>query len=171
MKTKTFTFSSFSVLESNFHIAVKLWDGYNGAFLATFRGHVGPVYQVAWAADGRLLVSGSKDSTLKVWDITSKKLIGDLPGHADEVFRWGFSCFQVITNYSRSKQKEDCEVAQGRNSLYVCPTNKITHSGSVRGACSWFLQHPHAPCSVDWSPDGVSVASGGKDRVLKLWRN
>lgn len=24
--------------------------------------------------------------------------------------------------------------------------------------------------SVDWSPDGGSVASGGKDKVLKLWR-
>ena len=45
--------------------------------------------QVAWAADSRLLVSGSKDSTLKVWDVRSKKLLLDLPGHADEVFRWG----------------------------------------------------------------------------------
>lgn len=23
--------------------------------------------------------------------------------------------------------------------------------------------------AVDWSPDGEKVASGGKDRVLKLW--
>lgn len=29
------------------------------------RGHVVGVYQVAWSADSRLLVSGSKDSTLK----------------------------------------------------------------------------------------------------------
>lgn len=35
-----------------------------------------------------MLVSGSKDSTLKVWDTVSKELIGDLPGHADEVFRF-----------------------------------------------------------------------------------
>lgn len=25
--------------------------------------------------------------------------------------------------------------------------------------------------TVDWSPDGEKVASGGKDRVLKLWMN
>lgn len=25
--------------------------------------------------------------------------------------------------------------------------------------------------AVDWSPDGEKVASGGKDRVLKLWMN
>ena len=43
------------------------------------------VYQVAWSADSRLLCSGSSDSTLKVWDMRTKKLLCDLPGHADEV--------------------------------------------------------------------------------------
>ena len=57
-----------------------------------------------------LLASGSKDSTVKVWETKSKKLLEDLPGHADEVY------------------------------------------------------------TVDWSPDGERVASGGKDRNLKMWR-
>jgi len=55
-------------------------------FLTTFRGHVGAVYQVCWSADSRIIVSGSKDSTVKVWEIASKKLLFDLPGHADEVY-------------------------------------------------------------------------------------
>lgn len=54
-------------------------------YLTSLRGHVGPVYQVAWSADSRLLVSGSSDSTLKVWDVKTAKLKVDLPGHADEV--------------------------------------------------------------------------------------
>lgn len=54
-------------------------------YLTSLRGHVGPVYQVAWSADSRLLVSGSSDSTLKVWDVKTAKLNVDLPGHADEV--------------------------------------------------------------------------------------
>ena len=33
-----------------------------------------------------MLVSGSKDSTLKVWSITSNKCKENLPGHADEVY-------------------------------------------------------------------------------------
>jgi len=45
---------------------VRIWEGKTGKFIATLRGHVGPVYRVAWSADGRLLVSASKDSTLKV---------------------------------------------------------------------------------------------------------
>lgn len=54
--------------------------------MATLRGHVAPVYQCAFSADSRLLVSSSKDSTLKVWDVRTGKLHTDLPGHQDEVF-------------------------------------------------------------------------------------
>ena len=54
--------------------------------MTSLRGHVAPVYQCAWSADSRLLVSSSKDSTLKVWDIRTGKMKEDLPGHQDEVF-------------------------------------------------------------------------------------
>ena len=57
-------------------------------YLQSLRGHVAAVYQVAWSADSRLLVSGSSDSTLKVWDVKTAKLSMDLPGHADEVRPW-----------------------------------------------------------------------------------
>lgn len=80
---------------------------------------------MSWSSDSRLLCSGSSDSTLKVihkrcrfvlhamlhvqvWSIGQRKLLLDLPGHADEVF------------------------------------------------------------TVDWSPDGEKVASGGRDRVMKM---
>ena len=39
-----------------------------------------------FSPDSRLLVSGSKDCTLKVWDVRSGKLKEDLPGHKDEVY-------------------------------------------------------------------------------------
>lgn len=35
-------------------------------FVSSLRGHVAAVYRVAWSADSRMLVSASKDSTLKV---------------------------------------------------------------------------------------------------------
>ena len=71
------------LISGSFDKSIKLWDGYNGDFLCTFRGHVGPVYQIAWSSDCRYLVSASKDSTLKLWDIKTRKLMKDLPGHAD----------------------------------------------------------------------------------------
>jgi len=45
---------------------VGIWEGRTGKFVATLRGHVGAVYRLAWSADGRMLISASKDSTLKV---------------------------------------------------------------------------------------------------------
>lgn len=102
----------------------------------SLRGHVGSVYQVAWSADSRLLVSGSSDSTLKVWDIKTGKLNMDLPGHADEV----------------------------RKEKVMLPDSFV-----------WFVGFFLMPCfscvqvfAVDWSPDGQRVASGGKDKCLRM---
>ena len=39
-----------------------------------------------FSSDSRLLVSCSKDTTLKVWDVRSGKLKEDLLGHRDEVY-------------------------------------------------------------------------------------
>ena len=58
------------------------------------------MYQVAWSADSRLLVSASKDSTIKLWDPAEPKKAKDtLPGHADEVYAldWSPSGTQVAS--------------------------------------------------------------------------
>jgi ribosome assembly protein 4 len=74
------------IISASFDKSLRLWDGFNGNYIATLRSHVGEVYQVCWSPDGRMLVSGSKDSTLKVWGMRAKKVVKDLPGHADQVY-------------------------------------------------------------------------------------
>lgn len=87
-------------------------------FVATLRGHVGAVYRLTWSADSRLLVSASKDSTLKVspdelyasvsrnstpciiqqlWDLKTYKIKTDLPGHTDEVYCVDFVADKVVS--------------------------------------------------------------------------
>ncbi|KAF5796604.1 putative transcription factor WD40-like family [Helianthus annuus] len=51
-----------------------------------FLVHMTDPYKSDWSADIRLPLSGSKDSTLKVWNVRTQKLKQDLPGHEDEVF-------------------------------------------------------------------------------------
>lgn len=53
------------IASASFDKSVRLWRASDGAFISTFRGHVQAVYSVAWSADSRLFVTGSKDSTLK----------------------------------------------------------------------------------------------------------
>jgi WD40 repeat protein len=48
---------------------VKIWDSHSGEPVKSLRGHLGLVSSVAFTPDGRL-VSGSRDHTVKVWDVT-----------------------------------------------------------------------------------------------------
>jgi WD40 repeat protein len=48
---------------------VKVWDSADGKLLRTFRGHTGLVSSLAFTRDGRSLVSGSRDHTVKFWDM------------------------------------------------------------------------------------------------------
>jgi WD40 repeat protein len=49
---------------------VKVWDSQTGTIVRSFRGHTGLVSSVAFSPDGRRLISGSRDHTAKVWDVT-----------------------------------------------------------------------------------------------------
>ena len=49
---------------------ISFWSVETGERLKTFTGHIGPVYSVAFSLDGKTLVSGCRDSTVILWDLT-----------------------------------------------------------------------------------------------------
>jgi WD40 repeat protein/serine/threonine protein kinase len=49
---------------------VKIWDGHTGKLARSFRGHAALVSSLAFSPDGRHLYSGSRDHTVKEWDLT-----------------------------------------------------------------------------------------------------
>jgi WD40 repeat protein/serine/threonine protein kinase len=48
---------------------VKVWDSRTGELLRNFRGHTGLVSTMAFL-DGRTLITGSRDRTIKFWDVS-----------------------------------------------------------------------------------------------------
>jgi len=50
--------------------AVKVWDSHSGTLIHSFRGHTALVSSLSFSPDGSRLVSGSRDKTVKIWDMT-----------------------------------------------------------------------------------------------------
>ena len=49
---------------------IRLWDTETGEHKHTLAGHIDDVYSAAFSPDGSTLVSGSRDETILLWDIT-----------------------------------------------------------------------------------------------------
>jgi WD40 repeat protein/serine/threonine protein kinase len=55
---------------------VKVWDSRTGELLRNFRGHTGLVSTMAFL-DGQTLITGSRDRTIKFWDVTQLEEVPD----------------------------------------------------------------------------------------------
>ncbi|TWI80559.1 WD40 repeat protein [Lacibacter cauensis] len=54
-------------------------------------GHTDDITLLKFSPDGRILASGSKDKTIKLWDVQTGKLLADLKGHADDILSIEFN--------------------------------------------------------------------------------
>lgn len=147
------------------------------------------------ASKQELLVSGSDDFTLYLWDpVNSKKPIQRMTGHQQPV---NYVCFspdgRLIASASFDKSVKLWNGATGKFvasfRAHVQAVYQVAWSADSRLLVSsskdstmkvWDVQkkalkmdlpgHADEVFAVDWSPDGERVASGGKDQVVKIWR-
>ncbi len=143
---------------------VRLWDLSTGQELKRLgepdgtnpdQGHTDVVQSVAFSPDGRLALSGSRDSTLILWDLASGEIrqhfgqAGD--GHTGPV-------------WSVAYHPDGRTVLSGSEDGSLILWD-VTSGVAVRR----FLRHTGAVYSVAISPDGQSILSGAQDQRLILW--
>ena len=117
----------------------------------TLKGHESEVYSVGFSPDGKQLASGSFDKTIKIWDVTTGKVLNTLKGHEGEVRSVGFS-------------PDGKKLASGSNDktikIWDVTTGKVLNT--LNG-------HESEVISVGFSPDGKKLASGSADKTIKIW--
>jgi WD40 repeat protein len=58
-----------AIYQGDASCSLRLWDLATGKELKQFKGHSGPVLSLAISGDGRFLVSGSADNTMRLWQV------------------------------------------------------------------------------------------------------
>jgi WD40 repeat protein len=119
--------------------------------LNCFRGHAGSVFSVAFSPDGKQLLSGSHDRTIRLWDVQSGKELRRFESHRDLVYGVAFSPDgRRILSGSADNTVRLCDVKTG-NELRC------------------FKSHTSIVYAVAFRPDGKRVASAGHDKTVRLW--
>jgi hypothetical protein len=91
-----------------------VWDSATGGLLNTLEGHADSITAVALSSDGRTLVGGSWDATVKVWDVANGMLLHNLTGHTEKVSSIALSTDDRVLFSSGDTTVKVWEVATGR---------------------------------------------------------
>lgn len=98
-----------------------------------------------------LLISGSNDKTIKIWDLHKGQLLKTLSGHAGSVIAIAISPNgELLASGSGDNTIKIWNLATGK-----LLSTLIGHTGWVN--------------TVAFSPKGNTLASGGADKMIKLW--
>lgn len=146
---------------------VRLRDAATGRQLRELKGHTGGVTALAFAPDGRTLISASHDATLRFWDAATGKHIRKLQV-ADET-----SEFPSLDQYKGINSGGVLAVAYSSDGRFLASGS---YDGTVRIWDSDTGKELHAlrghgreVASVVFSPDGKVLASGSFDHTIRLW--
>ena len=162
----------------------------------TLQGHIGGVSSVAYSPDGRHIVSGSWDNTIRVWNTTIGQCVaGPFQGHTQPVLSVAYSpdgrhivsgsCDNTIRVWNTTTGQYVAGPFQGHidrlTSVVYSPDGRHIVSGSfdktirvwiaTTGQCvaGPFQGHTDAVTSVAYSPDGRHIVSGSWDNTIRVW--
>ncbi|MEC9348869.1 MAG: WD40 repeat domain-containing protein [Planctomycetota bacterium] len=139
---------------------VEVWEVVSGKIVHVITEHDSGATAVAWSPDGGRFASGCDDGTVKVWDTESYAEIHTLKGHEGAV--WSIAWSPDGTRLVSGSRDEPIP-------LYgSCRDRTVKVWDAVNGSELYTLKDQkrilHA---VDWSPDGVRIATCGLS--INIW--
>ncbi len=154
------TTSALSLLEQQLPLGEQIdlrdfaWNYLNSichARLLAIQGDDAPLLTADVSPDNRLIASGDRGGTLKIWDLEHGTELKDLRYSAQE-----------ITSVAFSPDGRILAAAGQDRTIRLWTVETWEELFCLRG-------HGMTICSVAWSPDGRQLASGARDQEVRIW--
>ncbi len=169
---------------------VYLWKFDTGVCFKVLQGHTGLINSISMSKNGLRIVSGSKDKTVRVWDVVSGECSG--LGECEDIVNsvhinvYG-RCIAFDSNDTKVQERnmlnEKAIVLRGHddivNSVHISIDGQCVISGSndktirvwdVKSGKSTVLQgHEDVVNCVYLSVDGQCIVSGSNDKTVRVW--
>jgi eukaryotic-like serine/threonine-protein kinase len=171
---------------------VRLYD-VRGQEVRRYSGHTGSIKCLALSADGKRLITGSDDKTIRLWDVSSGREVQRFNRHSagitalafradtnqfasasrDQTVRlWDLrSGLEVETFEAHAGTVLDIAVSADGRRLASAHFDTILRlwdieSASEQGKC---VGHKQMVSALAFTPDGKRLLSAGQDQTLRLW--
>jgi glucose repression regulatory protein TUP1 len=147
---------------------VRIWDVDTGHLVEQLEGHTESVWSVAFTSDGKGLISGSNDRTMKHWDLTGFMCNPDRDQPLSATI-----CADPTPASSSADSSAPSPPESAKSGTTVLVDAASTNGHGSRGSvCSLdFVGHKDYVEGVAVSLDGQWVVSGSRDQDVRIWNS
>jgi len=159
---------------------------------ATLYGHQGKVRRVAVSPDGTKAATGSSDTTIRIWSLTTCSELYRFTGHSTEIrdlcFGNGGTLVYSISsagsircdNLETRESREIAKVLKGSDVIALSSNDKLLAFGTADGKVGvmnvstgaterMLIGHTAHVSALSFHPDSTLLVSGSQDKSIRVW--